>query len=64
MNDLKDKNLIEVYRVAPILTELPLGIECIHAYGDYLLVGTKQGNLLLYKLVQKQTKGKLLIFLE
>lgn len=46
----------EIYRVAPILKNYPLDIECMHAYGDHLLVGTKQGNLLLFKLVLKPTK--------
>lgn len=50
--------MFEIYRVSPIIKNYPLDIECIHAYGDYILVGTKQGNLLLYKLVPKPTRGE------
>lgn len=35
------------YIPCPLL-KLPLNIECILAYDDYLLVGTKQGHLLMY----------------
>ena len=35
------------YKVCQLL-KLPLGIESIKAIGDHLLVGTKQGHLLMY----------------
>ena len=35
------------YKVCQLL-KLPLDIESIKAYGDHLLVGTKQGHLLMY----------------
>ncbi|XP_053207667.1 vam6/Vps39-like protein isoform X2 [Panonychus citri] len=48
--------MLEIYRTTSILKNYPLDIECMHAYGDHLLVGTKQGNLLLFKLILKPTK--------
>ena len=50
--------MLEIYRTTSILKNYPLDIECMHAYGDHLLVGTKQGNLLLFKLILKPIKGK------
>ncbi|KAI1284984.1 Vam6/Vps39-like protein [Halotydeus destructor] len=44
---------LDVYKCIPILNKLPLDIECINAYDDYLIVGTKQGHLLMYKLAYK-----------
>ena len=35
------------YKVCQVL-KLPLGIESIKAYGEHLLVGTRQGHLLMY----------------
>ena len=35
------------YKVCQLL-KLPLGIESIKAYGEHLLVGTRQGHLLMY----------------
>lgn len=42
----------EAYEVIPVVQKLPSGlfIETLAAYDDYLLVGTKSGNLLLYSL--------------
>ncbi|KAK6183438.1 hypothetical protein SNE40_010920 [Patella caerulea] len=45
----------EAYEAAPILEKLPLTIESIACYDDILLVGTKQGHLLQYKV--KKVKG-------
>lgn len=38
----------DAYEAAPILEKLPLTIESIACYGETLLVGTKQGHLLVY----------------
>ncbi|CAH1791977.1 unnamed protein product [Owenia fusiformis] len=38
----------EAFEAAPILEKLPLIIESITSYDDKLLVGTKQGHLLVY----------------
>ncbi|XP_071079249.1 vam6/Vps39-like protein isoform X1 [Haliotis cracherodii] len=40
----------DAYEAAPILEKLPLQIESIACYDDILLVGTKQGHLLQYKI--------------
>ena len=40
-------NMHQPYKVCQLL-KLPLDIESIKAYGDHLLVGTKQGHLLMY----------------
>ncbi|XP_041353642.1 vam6/Vps39-like protein [Gigantopelta aegis] len=40
----------EAYEAAPILEKLPLQIESIACFDDILLVGTKQGHLLQYKI--------------
>nr|CAG4640626.1 EOG090X0131 [Eulimnadia texana] len=42
----------DTYETVPILERLPLHIECIAAYDDYLLVGTRQGHLLMYSIQQ------------
>nr|CAG4651586.1 EOG090X0131 [Triops cancriformis] len=42
----------EAFEATPILEKLPLQIECICAYEDRLLVGTKQGHLLMYSVLQ------------
>ncbi|EDO34329.1 predicted protein [Nematostella vectensis] len=40
----------DAFEHAPILEKLPLQIECIATYADCLLVGTRQGHLLLYSI--------------
>ncbi|XP_078593471.1 vam6/Vps39-like protein isoform X1 [Branchiostoma floridae x Branchiostoma japonicum] len=40
----------DAYEAAPILEKLPLQIESIACWADKLLVGTKQGHLLLYSI--------------
>ncbi|XP_076345716.1 vam6/Vps39-like protein [Tachypleus tridentatus] len=39
----------DAYEMLPILEKLPLQIEALAAYDEFLLVGTKQGHLLTYK---------------
>ncbi|CAG2162241.1 unnamed protein product [Oppiella nova] len=41
---------MEIYKTIPIMKNLPLVIECICAFDDYIIIGTKQGHLLMYKL--------------
>lgn len=41
-------NMHDAFEHAVILEKLPLQIECIATFGDSLLVGTRQGHLLLY----------------
>ncbi|RWS29194.1 vam6/Vps39-like protein [Leptotrombidium deliense] len=48
--------MLEIYKVATILKSYPLDIECIFAYDNYLLVGTKQGQLVMYKLVPRNNE--------
>nr|CAG4643012.1 EOG090X0131 [Ilyocryptus agilis] len=44
--------MYDAYYVASILEKLPLQIESIAAYEDHLLVGTQQGHLLMYSVLQ------------
>ncbi|KAL5008472.1 hypothetical protein ScPMuIL_014053 [Solemya velum] len=45
----------DAYEAAPILEKLPLKIESIASFDDILLVGTKEGHLLQYKV--KKSRG-------
>ncbi|XP_061553000.1 vam6/Vps39-like protein isoform X1 [Phycodurus eques] len=40
----------DAYEPVPILEKLPLQIDCMAAWEDWLLVGTKPGHLLLYQI--------------
>ncbi|XP_037097091.1 vam6/Vps39-like protein isoform X2 [Syngnathus acus] len=40
----------DAYEPVPILEKLPLQIDCMAAWEDWLLVGTKPGHLLLYRI--------------
>uniref|UniRef100_A0A8C5DMU3 CNH domain-containing protein n=1 Tax=Gouania willdenowi TaxID=441366 RepID=A0A8C5DMU3_GOUWI len=40
----------DAYEPVPILEKLPLQIDCLAAWEDWLLVGTKPGHLLLYQI--------------
>lgn len=42
----------DAYEVIPILEKLPLQIESITAYDENLVVGTRQGHLLMYSVTQ------------
>ncbi|KAK7506799.1 hypothetical protein BaRGS_00001650, partial [Batillaria attramentaria] len=42
----------DAFEADPILDKLPLGIESIACYDNILLVGTKQGHLLQYKITR------------
>ncbi|KAK3093225.1 hypothetical protein FSP39_012933 [Pinctada imbricata] len=54
----------EAYEAVPILEKLPLKIESISCYDDVLLVGTKEGHLLLYKIKKGTGENKLDVVLE
>lgn len=47
-----------------ILEKLPLQIECLAAWGEWLLVGTKQGHLLLYRVKKEQGCNQFEVTLE
>ncbi|KAM3919217.1 vam6/Vps39-like protein isoform 4-T4 [Leptodactylus fuscus] len=47
-----------------ILEKLPLQIECLAAWEDWLLVGTKQGHLLLYSVKKEQGCNQFEVVLE
>ncbi|XP_070577538.1 vam6/Vps39-like protein [Ptychodera flava] len=47
----------DAYEAEPILEKLPLQIESIACHGDVLLVGTKQGHLLVYS-IKSSTGGE------
>ncbi|KAH9489099.1 Vam6/Vps39-like protein [Bulinus truncatus] len=47
----------DAYEAVPILDKLPLTIESIACYESTLLVGTKQGVLLLYKVIKQRSRG-------
>ncbi|KAJ3613000.1 hypothetical protein NHX12_019257 [Muraenolepis orangiensis] len=48
----------DAYEPVPILEKLPLQIDCLAAWEDCLLVGTKPGHLLLYRIKKDAgTKG-------
>ncbi|XP_068111025.1 vam6/Vps39-like protein [Hyperolius riggenbachi] len=47
-----------------ILEKLPLQIECVAAWEEWLLVGTKQGHLLLYRVKKEQGCNKFEVTLE
>ncbi|XP_050191260.1 vam6/Vps39-like protein isoform X1 [Myiozetetes cayanensis] len=40
----------DAFEHVPILEKLPLQIDCLAAWEEWLLVGTKQGHLLLYRI--------------
>uniref|UniRef100_A0AAX7SGK7 CNH domain-containing protein n=1 Tax=Astatotilapia calliptera TaxID=8154 RepID=A0AAX7SGK7_ASTCA len=46
----------DAYESVPILEKLPLQIDCLAAWEDWLLVGTKPGHLLLYR-IKKDAGG-------
>ncbi|XP_040189096.1 vam6/Vps39-like protein [Rana temporaria] len=47
-----------------ILEKLPLQIECLAAWDEWLLVGTKQGHLLLYRVKKEQGCNQFEVTLE
>uniref|UniRef100_A0A4W5PM26 VPS39 subunit of HOPS complex n=1 Tax=Hucho hucho TaxID=62062 RepID=A0A4W5PM26_9TELE len=47
----------DAYEPVPILEKLPLQIDCLAAWEDWLLVGTKPGHLLLYRIKKDAVSG-------
>lgn len=51
--------MYDAYTVIPVLKKIPVVIESAAAYDDKLLIGTKQGNLLVYTLSARGTADDL-----
>uniref|UniRef100_A0A8C9WIQ3 VPS39 subunit of HOPS complex n=1 Tax=Scleropages formosus TaxID=113540 RepID=A0A8C9WIQ3_SCLFO len=54
----------DAYEPVPILEKLPLQIECLAAWEDWLLVGTKPGHLLLYRIKKDAGTNRFEVTLE
>ncbi|GCC35802.1 hypothetical protein chiPu_0014290 [Chiloscyllium punctatum] len=54
----------DAYESVPILEKLPLQIDCIAAWEDRLLVGTKPGHLLLYRIKKESGSNRFEVLLE
>ncbi|XP_063803565.1 vam6/Vps39-like protein [Pseudophryne corroboree] len=54
----------DAFEQVMILEKLPLQIECLAAWEEWLLVGTKQGHLLLYKVKKEQGCNQFEVTLE
>lgn len=55
MASRSNEGTFEIYRAEKIIQNLPFEIECIFAYDDYLMVGTKIGHLLIYRFELKKS---------
>ncbi|CAL8289008.1 vam6/Vps39-like protein isoform X1 [Gadus morhua] len=54
----------DAYEPVPILEKLPLQIDCLAAWEDWLLVGTKPGHLLLYRIKKDAGTNRFEVTLE
>ncbi|XP_035388633.1 vam6/Vps39-like protein isoform X1 [Electrophorus electricus] len=54
----------DAYEPVPILEKLPLQIDCLSAWEDWLLVGTKPGHLLLYRIKKDAGTNRFEVTLE
>ncbi|XP_065123366.1 vam6/Vps39-like protein [Paramisgurnus dabryanus] len=54
----------DAYEPVPILEKLPLQIDCLAAWDDWLLVGTKPGHLLLYRIKKDPGTNRFEVTLE
>ncbi|XP_038584466.1 vam6/Vps39-like protein isoform X2 [Micropterus salmoides] len=54
----------DAYESVPILEKLPLQIDCLAAWEDWLLVGTKPGHLLLYRIKKDAGTNRFEVTLE
>uniref|UniRef100_A0A672NIR5 Vam6/Vps39-like protein n=1 Tax=Sinocyclocheilus grahami TaxID=75366 RepID=A0A672NIR5_SINGR len=54
----------DAYEPVPILEKLPLQIDCLAAWDDWLLVGTKPGHLLLYRIKKDAGTNRFEVTLE
>uniref|UniRef100_A0A673FKH1 Vam6/Vps39-like protein n=1 Tax=Sinocyclocheilus rhinocerous TaxID=307959 RepID=A0A673FKH1_9TELE len=54
----------DAYEPVPILEKLPLQIDCLATWDDWLLVGTKPGHLLLYRVKKDAGTNRFEVTLE
>ncbi|XP_029683915.1 vam6/Vps39-like protein isoform X2 [Takifugu rubripes] len=54
----------DAYEPVPILEKLPIQIDCLAAWDDWLLVGTKPGHLLLYRIKKDAGTNRFEVTLE
>uniref|UniRef100_A0A1A8M4V5 Vacuolar protein sorting 39 homolog n=1 Tax=Nothobranchius pienaari TaxID=704102 RepID=A0A1A8M4V5_9TELE len=54
----------DAYESVPILEKLPLQIDCLAGWEDWLLVGTKPGHLLLYRIKKDAGSNRFEVTLE
>uniref|UniRef100_A0A673LV91 Vam6/Vps39-like protein n=1 Tax=Sinocyclocheilus rhinocerous TaxID=307959 RepID=A0A673LV91_9TELE len=54
----------DAYEPVPILEKLPLQIDCLATWDDWLLVGTKPGHLLLYRIKKDAGTNRFEVTLE
>ncbi|XP_058847250.1 vam6/Vps39-like protein isoform X1 [Acipenser ruthenus] len=54
----------DAFESVPILEKLPLQIDCMAAWEDWLLVGTKPGHLLLYRIKKDPSSNRFEVTLE
>ncbi|TRZ04357.1 hypothetical protein DNTS_015169 [Danionella cerebrum] len=54
----------DAYEAVPILEKLPLQIDCLAAWDDWLLVGTKPGHLLQYRIKKDAVSNRFEVTLE
>ena len=47
---------MDAFELVPILKKLPLTVECMTTWGDWLAVGTKEGHILGYHIQSKNQK--------
>ena len=47
---------MDAFELIPILKKLPLTVECMTTWGDWLAVGTREGHILGYHIVSKSQK--------
>ncbi|XP_075549963.1 vacuolar protein sorting 39 [Dermacentor variabilis] len=47
--------MYEAYTAIPLIKKMPLKVESVAAHGDKLYLGTKDGNLLVYTVVEKDS---------
>ena len=47
---------MDTFELIPVLKKLPLAVECMTTWGDWLAVGTREGHILGYHIVAKSQK--------
>lgn len=61
---LSGSRMHDAYEPVPILEKLPLQIDCLAAWDDWLLVGTKPGHLLQYRIKKDAGTNRFEVTLE